>query len=627
MPPSFSDRLTRGVLLCDGAMGTLLNARGGHPFDYPMDALSLSHPAQVKGIHLDYLGAGAEVIQTNTFGANAVRLASFGLADRVEEINRAGAELAQEARRLTGQDVWVAGAMGPLGRSSISFNVLDSAMGHNAFAQQAAALTGAGVDLLVLETFPSLGEMELAVRAAQSATDLPIVAQMTFTEEGQTPAGDTPEEVVAALEELRVVAVGGNCGVGPEQLFQMMERMAKVAHIPLVAQPNAGFATYHGGRLVYTANPAYTAERARYMAEAGAVLLGGCCGTTPEHIAAIRDAVQGVKPPRVTRGRVSVRQRGERTAPPPSSRPTGLAERFERREFVVTVEVDPPRGFDIGPALDRLRGLAGIVHAVNVTDSPRAQGRMSALAACSLIQGRMGAETIMHMAIRHRNLLALHSDLLGAHALGVRNVFTVMGDVPHTGDYPQATAVADITSSGLVRLIDGFNHGVDAGGRPIDQPTSFLVGCALNLSAPDMDRELRVMERKVKAGAHFLMTQPAYDPEVVERIWLRLGGFPVPLLLGVLPLRSVRHAQFLDNEVPGISVPPHVVQRLKDAGSDAAETGLSISREVLQAVHSRIAGAYFIPPFERYQVVAETLAGVDIPGVKLQAQDYPAQRR
>ena len=625
MPPSFTDRLTRGVLLCDGAIGTLLHARGGHPLDQSIDALSVSHPDQVKGVHLDYLQAGAELIQTNTFGANAVRLGAFGLAARVEGINRAAVAVAQQARRLMGQEVWIAGAIGPSGRSGISFNVLDSAVGHNAFAEQAAILADAGVDLLVLETFSSLSEAELAVRAVRSVTDLPVVAQMTFTEEGRTPAGDAPEEVVVALEGMEVAAVGGNCSVGPELFLQVMERMASVAHVPLTAQPNAGFATYQDGRLTYTASPAYMAERAVAMAQAGAVMLGGCCGTTPEHTAAIRNAVQGVTPRRSGAARTGARVRDRALQPAPKPEPTSLAESLHKGEFVVTMEVDPPRGFDISSTLDRLRGITGIVDAINVADSPRAQSRMGALAAASLLQGRLGVETILHMTIRHRNLLALHSDLLGAHALGVRNVFVVMGDVPYTGDYPQATAVGDITTSGLVRLINGFNQGVDANGRSMDQPTSFLVGSAFNLTAPDMDRELRVLERKVRAGAHFLLTQPVYDPELVEHVWQRLGGFPLPLILGVLPLRSVRHAQFLDNELPGITVAPETIHRMERAGDRAAQEGLAISRELLQAAHPRMAGVYFVPPFERYQVVGEVLAGVDIPGLRERAKDIIAQ--
>ena len=291
-----------------------------------------------------------------------------------------------------------------------------------------------------------------------------------------------------------------------------------------------------------------------------------------------------------------------------------VAERIAAGEFVVTAELSPPRGFDAAASLEKLRPIVGAVHAINVTDSPRAQGRMSALAMCSLVQSKLGVETIMHMSLRHRNLLALHSDLLGAHALGVRNVFTVMGDVPTSGDYPQATAVSDITASGLIKLMAGFNRGVDANDRALEGPTSFFIGAALNLNAPDLDRELRVLERKVSAGAHFLLTQPVYEPDAVERVAHRLGGFPLPVLLGVLPLRSVRHARFLHNEVPGISVPDGVFERLEDAGDAAAAEGIALSQELLRAVRGRIAGVYFMPPFERYSVVGETLAGLDLTG-------------
>ena len=342
MPSAFTDRLSRGLVLCDGAMGTQLHAMGGHSFERSLDALNLTHPGLVKSIHLDYLRVGAEVIQTNTFGANAIRLAAFGLASQVEEINRAGVAIAQEARRLVGQDVWIAGSVGPSGRTGLAFNVLDSGAGYNSFSEQAAALSGAGVDLLILETFPSLPEMELAVHATRSVTDLPIVAQMTFTEEGQTPDGDSPEEVVSALEALGVAAVGGNCSVGPELFLQVMERMAGVAHLPLTAQPNAGFPAYQEGRLVYSASPAYMAEQARRMAEAGAVMLGGCCGTTPGHLAAIRDALQGAKPPRNTAVKVRSRADGRAERPSSTPEPTGLAEKVRKGRFVVTMEVDPP---------------------------------------------------------------------------------------------------------------------------------------------------------------------------------------------------------------------------------------------------------------------------------------------
>jgi len=613
---TFTERLSRGALLCDGAMGTELYTRGVH--DLPLDRANLTNPDVVKAIHLDYLGAGSEVIQTNTFGANAVRLAATGAADDVERINRAGVALAQEARSLNGQSIWIAGAMGPLGREGSPLGPLDGASGHHSFAEQASVLADAGVDLFILETFPSLAEMKLALAAVRSVSALPVVCEMTFTDEALTPAGDTPEEIAAALAGENVAAFGGNCSVGPDVVRLVVERMAQVSDMPLAAQPNAGLPSYVAGKLRYTADPPYFADAARHMAIAGAALVGGCCGTTPAFIASVRDSLRGVKPRHAHAvGFVPAAPRPVASAPPPrtvASKATALAERVRRGEFVVTTELSPPRGFDISEALDRLRPIIGSVHAINVADSPRAQGRMSALATCSLVQSRLGVETVMHLAIRHRNLLALHSDLLGAHALGVRNVFPVMGDVPLTGDYPEATALADLTASGLVRLIAGFNHGVDAAGREIDQPTSFFIGAALNLGAPDMDRELRVMERKVEAGADFLLTQPVYDPELVERTAARIGGFPLPILMGVLPLRSVRHASFLHNEVPGITIPPETFERLERAG-DAAAEGIAISQELLRATLGRIAGVYFIAPFGRYQVVTETLEGVDIAGL------------
>jgi len=595
-------------------MGTQLYARGVET--KPLCLANLTHPNVVKAIHLDYLHAGAEVIQANTFGANTSVLGESGNADKLVEINRRGVELALEARSLSGQPVWVAGAMGPLSQHGVSLGALDSAADHNIFAQQASALADAGVDLFILETFGALSELKLAVGAVRSVSALPIITEMTFTDETVSLAGDTPEEIAETLAELDVAAFGANCSVGPDVIHRVVERMAAVAHVPLVAQPNAGLPTYVDGKLEYTAGPDYFADTARQTALAGAVLVGGCCGTTPEYIAKVRDYLRGVEILRAHELPLIAREQPATPGAPiakPSS--TALSERIARGEFVVTTELSPPRGFDITETLEKLRGALSHVHAINVTDSPRAQGRMSALATASLVQSKLGVETIMHMALRHRNLLALHSDLLGAHALGVRNVFTVMGDVPMNGDYPQATQVGDVTTSGMIKLIAGFNQGVDANGRTMEAPTSFFIGSALNLGAPDLDRELRVLERKVEAGAHFVLTQPVYDPELVEDVAAKLGGFPVPVLLGVLPLRSIRHAKFLHNEVPGISVPDAVFKRLERAGDAAAAEGIAISRELLEAVHSRIAGVYFMPPFERYQVVGETLEGIKIPGL------------
>ena len=604
---SFLERLARGTLLADGAMGTQLYAHGvAAP---PLELANVERPDAVRAVHLSYLSAGAELLETNTFGANASMLASHGMQGRVAELNRAGVAAARDAARLHGQQVWVAGAMGPLAPIVIGRDAPGPDAAFQVFAEQAEALADAGADLFLLETFGSLAQLRIAVAAARSvAPGLPVVAQLTVNDDHLTPDGDTPEDAAAALAEDGADAVGLNCSVGPFAARRALERMAPAADLPLAWMPNAGLPAYEAGRLRYMASPAYFADVAREAVETGAVIIGGCCGTTPEHVAAARDAVRGVAPSRRTtapRATPSAPEGRRQAEPLP---PTKLASRLASGEFVVTVELKPPRGFDVGPTLDKLRASAGLVDAVNVADNPLAQGRMSALATSSLVQARLGVETVMHLAVRHRNLLALHSDLLGAHALGVRNVFAVMGDAPRTGDYPSATAVSDITASGLIRLIAGFNEGVDANGRELDTPTSFFIGAALNLNAEDVDAELRVLERKVAAGAHFLLSQPVYEPEALDR-WERAlgGGFPLPLVMGVLPLRSAAHARFLHNEAPGIVIPEEAMRRIEASGEGAAAEGVAIARELLGAAQGRVAGAYFMPPFERYSIVAETL--------------------
>ena len=614
MAQTFLERIATGPILGDGAMGTQLYARGVDV--RPLDRANLTHREVVRAIHLDYLHAGSEVIQTNTFGANSVRLAAEGAEHDFDAINRAGVALAKEARQLAGQPIWIAGAMGPLGpqaNEGVPIGALDAAYAHNVFARQAAILADEGVDLFMIQTFTALDELRIAIDAIRSASSLPIIAEMTFTEEVLTPAGDTPEQIAQVLAEKDVIAFGGNCSVGPEVLAQVVERMAPFANTALVAEPNAGLPTYVDGKLTYVAGPRYFGETARDIVALGATFIGGCCGTTPEHIAHVRDAIKGVRPPQAHRTPITAAPVASPVVGKPTKQTeTGLAAKMKAGEFIVTAELSPPRGFDITATLEKLRPIAGALTAVNVADSPRAQGRMSALATCSLIQSRLGLETIMHLAIRHRNLLALHSDLLGSHALGVRNVFTVMGDVPLTGDYPNATPVADVTASGLIKLIAGFNQGFDGGGRAIDEPTSFFIGAALNLAARDQNRELRVLERKVENGANFLLTQPVYDPQTVIDIADRLGGFPRPLIMAVLPLRSIRHARFLHNEVPGITIPDPIMERIERAGDNAAAEGIAISRELLQTVRPHIAGVYFIPPFGRFEIVTETLDGLTL---------------
>ena len=614
MEHDFTHRLSQGPILADGAMGTELHRRHNLSMDVCFEHLNLTNPDLVRGVHLDYLEAGAELIETNTYGANRVRLGQHGLGDAVQEINRRAVELAREAQSLTGQRVWIAGAVGPLGIPAAPLWPQFQAEAQAAFREQIQALVEAGVDLLILETFPSLAEIQEAIAAARSVGNVPIIAHLTFTQEGQTPAGDTPEEVVEALAPLDLAAIGANCSVGSEPMLRVIEDMAPRSDTHLSALPNAGFPAYVDGRFVYLSSPSYMAEYAGRMLDSGATIIGGCCGTTPEHIAAMREVLSQPRSKRTDGGPQAM------TAAAPSSReitllppeePTGLARKLGK-EFVVTVEVHPPRGFNVSDTLLGLRKLLSVAHvdAFNATDSPLAQGRMSALAMSTLMQTRVGVEAILHIATRYRNLLALHSDLLGAHGLGVRNVFVFMGDPPSMGDYPQSVSFSDVTSSGLIRLIKQANAGQDLTGRPAEQPTSFLVGCALNMEALDLDKEFASLERKVAAGADFILTQAVFDPEAVERCYRRLGGFPLPVIMGVLPLRSIRHAEFLHNEVPQMVIPETVRLRMREAGRGGSETGVALAQELLQAVYTKIAGVYIIPAFGRYDMVADVLEGL-----------------
>lgn len=611
----FNQRLNDGTILGDGAMGTELLRRGDFSTDICLENLNLTHPALVRQVHLDYIEAGSEIVETNTFGANRIRLEAYGLGTFVREICHRAVRLAREAQQLTGQRIWIAGAVGPLGKPLALFGSISSAEIQAIFREPIQALVEAGVDLLVLETFPSLAEIKEAIAAARSITDAPIIAQLTFTQEGRTPADETPEEVAEALAPFGLAAIGANCSVGSDPLLGVIERLAGKHRGPLSALPNAGFPTYVNGRLVYLSSPAYMAERASHMVDAGATIIGGCCGTTPEHVAALREMLRGHQrrrpSPAAAAQQPTTRAKKEAPALPPVE-PTALATKIASKEFVITVEVHPPRGVHVESTLVELRKLLGRVRidAFNATDAPLAQGRMSALAMSTLIQSRLGVEAILHMATRYRNLIALQSDLLGAHALGVRNVFVFMGDPPSMGDYPTAVSFSDVTSSGLIGLIARANAGQDLSGRPIDDRTGFCIGCAFNLEAPDMDKEIASLERKVAAGAHFILSQVVFDPEAVERCYRRLGGFPVPLILGVLPLRSYRHAEFLHNEVPGFVVPESIRQRLQDAGNRAADVGITLAQELLQAAYPRIAGAYLIPAFGRYDTIADVVAGL-----------------
>jgi len=603
-------------VLADGAMGTLLYARGV-PFDQCFDALNLSRPELIRQIHLDYIASGAELIETNTFGANRFKLSQHNLAHRLAEINRAGAAVAREAAAAAGRQIFVAGSMGPTGRPMAPLGTVTPDEVREAYAEQATALVDGGADVLILETFTDLNELLEAVRGAQSAVGVPLIAQMTFTQDGKTLLGHDPREIARALDRLGVDVLGANCSVGSQGILEVMQQMAAAGtRAALSAMPNAGFPAYVGGRYIYFSTPAYMAGYARQLAAVGVRIIGGCCGTTPEHIAALREALaapvsasSGITVPAERRVRPPAPGRAEAPAPEPEvsagpQTPSPLAKKLGR-SFVITVEIDPPRGAHDRRELDGCRRLkeAG-VDTIDVADNPMARLRMSPWAMCARIQSEVGMETILHFTTRDRNLVRLQSDLLAVHALGVRNVLVLRGDPPQMGDYPNATAVSDVKPSGLVRLIKDFNQGRDVAGNPIGAPTAFTVGVALNLAAPDLNKEARVLERKVAAGADFICTMPIYEPEALDRFTRITGGLPLPALVGVLPLVSHRHAEFLHNELPGFAVPAWVRERMRLA-SDARVEGIGIAHELVEAIRSRVAGIYLIPSFGRFDAVLE----------------------
>jgi homocysteine S-methyltransferase len=582
-------------------MGTLLYARGV-PFDQSFDGLNLTRPDLVSTIHREYVAAGAELIETNTFGANRFKLSLHGLEGQVRAINLAGAAAARAVREGAGRWVWVAGSIGPTGRPLAPLGALKPAEARQAFAEQAAALAEGGVDLLLFETFSDLNELLEGVAAARAVTALPLVAQMTFTHEGKTLLGHTPAEIVARLEDEGVAVIGANCSVGSQGVLEVMEQMVLVSRTPLSAMPNAGFPSYVDGRIMYFSTPAYMADYARQMVELGVTIVGGCCGTTPEHIRAMAEALRTVEPPPPPRLRPRVTVRAP--SPPAVVAPgTALAARLGQR-FVLTVEVPPPRGTREGPELEAAQRLrrAG-VDAINVPDNPMARLRMSPWAMCLRIQSETRVETILHFTTRDRNLVRMQSDLLALQALGIRNILVLRGDPPQLGDYPAATAVSDVTPSGLIRLIKEFNRGRDLAGNDLGQPTAFLVGAALNMGARDLDRELRALEQKVRAGVDFLCTMPIFEPETLDRVLDRVGSLPVPLLVGILPLHGLRHAEFLHNEVPGMVIPAALREQLRAAPRSGRELGMRFTAELIGAIRPRVQGLYLIPSFGRFDRV------------------------
>jgi homocysteine S-methyltransferase len=592
-------------------MGTMLYARGV-PLDACFDVLNLNEPKVVQSIHAEYIAAGCDAIETNTFGANRFKLGIHGLQARVREINLRGAKLARDVRESMGRDVLVLGSIGPLGKYLAPIGAIEPAEAREAFHEQAEGLLEGGVDAFVIETFSDLTEMRMAVEAVRAITDLPIITEVAFTDDGLTFTGRTAAEVVRALRELPIQAVGANCSVGSSVLYDILEQMLpETAGLHVAIQPNAGLPSRVGERLMYLSSPAYMADYAARMIASGARLVGGCCGTTPQHIRAMREALDRLVPQRGAARVEPVRRARAETDEPSglatTAPPTLLQRRLDAREFVVTVELDPPRGHNIeklvqGAKLLKERG----VEIVDINDGSLGRVRMSVLPTAMLVRDATGLDINMHFTCRDRNLMGIQADLLGAHAVDIRNILAMTGDPPRTGDYVNATAVFDVDAIGLIRILAGMNRGFDATGTSIGEPTSFCVGVALNPAAEEPAREMERFLAKVEAGARWVQTQPVYDVEVLDRFFARSRP-PIPLLVGIMPLHSLRHAEFLHNEVPGITVPDAVRARMKDAGERGLRSGVEMAQTLLRDVRARHAGAYLMPSFGRFEVVAEVL--------------------
>jgi len=610
----FFEVLARGPLLADGAMGTMLHARGV-PFDTSFDELNLTQPATVAEVHRAYIEAGAGMIITNTFGANRYKLAQHGLAGKVREINAAAVTLARRVVDASFKEVLIAGDLGPLGVRLAPYGRVKPEQAYAAYREQIEVLVENGVDVLVAETSADVHEIAEAIRAAKDVGRVPIIATMTFTRDDRTLLGDPPARVAARLAELGADVLGVNCSGGPAQIQRIITWMKQaVPSARLAVKPNAGWPEQVEGRIMYPAGPSYFGEYAVNFAELGVSVMGGCCGTTPAHISAMRAALDAPRPVGAHARSFAVaaereEEAGERAAS------TQLAQKLQSQQFVFTVEMDPPKGVDTHKLLAGARLLAEAgADAIDVADSPMARMRMSAWAVAHLIHQEVKLETVLHFPTRGRNLLRVQGDLLAAHALGLRNLFATMGDPTAIGDYPTANDQYDLVPSGLIKLItQGFNAGVDHAGNKIGTPTSFFVGCAVNLIPADVDKEIKNLRKKLEAGAGFALTQPVYEVAPARAFLRRYeelhGPLNLPLIVGVLPLYGVRHAMFLNNEVPGISIPEAMLKRMEQAGESGPQEGVRLAGELLTELMTvpHFRGAYLMPPFGRFEMAAEII--------------------
>ncbi len=614
--PTFADIFDSRPVLADGAMGTVLYARGVF-INRCYDELNLSDPNLILSIHEDYLHAGAEIIETNTFGANRFRLARHGLTEKVAEINAAGVRLARQAvahlREKQAGEAWVAGSVGPLGvrLEPLGKTGLDEA--RAAFAEQIHALAGSGVDLLVIETMPALNEAREALLAAQeTAPDLPVLVMVTVDDESNCLDGSSPQHAAALLTEWGAGAIGVNCSTGPATVLTAIEAMRAASDLPIAAMPNAGMPRAIEGRNIYLCSPEYMASFARKAIAAGAQIVGGCCGTTPNHTRAMRSAMRAIDAQtRVSEGSAAVEIETE-TPPAPLGKRSRIGSLVERGQFITLVEIVPPRGINCAKEIEGARLLAQLgVHAINVPDSPRASARMSAQSLCIQIQQHTGIETVLHYTCRDRNVLSIQSDLLGASSIGLHNILCLTGDPPKLGNYPDATAVFDVDAIGLVNIVRRLNHGLDIGANSIGASTNFTIGVAANPGVPDIEHELRRFAYKVEAGAEYSITQPVFDLRLLEEFLCRIKEFRIPVIAGIWPLTSLRNAEFMKNDLR-VSMPEEIMLRMAKAQTPEAarQEGIKIAQEMLEAVRPLVQGVQVSAPFGRYSAAAEVIASV-----------------
>ncbi|CUS93636.1 bifunctional homocysteine S-methyltransferase/methylenetetrahydrofolate reductase [Candidatus Kryptobacter tengchongensis] len=598
-------------IICDGAMGTMLDL-----YEYPEQPRcihNLLNPDIVARIHREYIEAGAEIIETNTFDANRFRLEFYHLQDKIKEINRDGVEI---AKSVAGDDVYVAGSIGPTGKLIEPLGKIKIQQVKDVIKEQAEILISEGVDLIILETFVSLNELDAAIEAVKEISDkIPLIAQKTFPEDGAILATDFPIEVVKHIKGKGVTVVGSNCTVGPQRMFSIIKSMYQ-DDVILSAQPAAGIPTLVDGRSVYHASPEYLATYAKQLVEAGVKIIGACCGSTPSHIRAIANAVKDLrlKKPKIEikvkeQGQIETQQeRGSKAEVVVLEAESSNFAKKIGKKFLTTVELDIPRGLDISSVIEGAKYLKeNDIDAVNITDGARARFRMDPVAISHLVQTKTGIETITHITCRDRNLIGLQGLLLGAWALGVKNILAITGDPTKIGDFPQATTVGDVDSIGLIKILRNMNHGLDAVGNTIGEPTHFLIACAANPTAQNLDYEISRLEKKVEAGAQIVFTQPLYEIQTLELFIKKIEHLKIPVMLGVLPLRSYKHAEFLHNEVPGINIPAWVREKLFLARDDAGKVGIEIASQFLKEAKPLVQGVYLLPPFKKYHIAIEIL--------------------